>query len=229
MHHMDLISPSPSSDTTQRSAAERADVARYLDPDPPLLANARDGHDRISNSRTTLLFLLLSLDFTSTEFLEVVSHIDFMMQYGEDEEPKEVCLSTGEILKLHSISAKSPVQVSRLSPIDELSCNMTIYGVCVDLLRILRMINRRGANKVASRILSPAERAVFGRASATRFLGVQCMLVVSAATQASQRPQLGNEGDRPQSVVFNVEGAHVHHVRFPDNVQANTRLPSEQR
>lgn len=33
----------------------------------------------------------LPLDLTSTESLEtVVSHIDFTMQYGEDEEPKEV-------------------------------------------------------------------------------------------------------------------------------------------
>ena len=33
----------------------------------------------------------LPLDLTSTESLEtVVSHIDYTMQYGEDEEPKEV-------------------------------------------------------------------------------------------------------------------------------------------
>lgn len=33
----------------------------------------------------------LPLDLTSTDSLEtVVSHIDFTMQYGEDEEPKEV-------------------------------------------------------------------------------------------------------------------------------------------
>lgn len=33
----------------------------------------------------------LPLDLTSTESLEtVVSHIDFTMQYGEDEEPKAV-------------------------------------------------------------------------------------------------------------------------------------------
>ena len=113
------------------------------------------------------------------------------------------------------------------------SCNMTIHGVGVDLLHIPRMaalINRRGANKVASRILSPAEQAVFGRASATRFLGVRCVLVVSA-TQASQRPQLGSEGGRLQGSVptqANVEGAHVHHVRPPDRVQADTRLPFEQ-
>lgn len=37
------------------------------------------------------LVSFLPLDLTSTESLEVVvSHIDFTMQYGEDEEPKEV-------------------------------------------------------------------------------------------------------------------------------------------
>jgi len=56
---------------------------------------------------------------------------------------------------------------------------MTIYGVGVDLLHVPRMaalINRRGANKIASRILSPSEQVVFGRLqpdSATRFLGVR--------------------------------------------------------
>jgi GPN-loop GTPase len=34
----------------------------------------------------------LPLDLTSEDSLEtVVSHIDYTMQYGEDEEPKEVC------------------------------------------------------------------------------------------------------------------------------------------
>lgn len=43
------------------------------------------------------LVSFLPLDLTSTESLQVVvSHIDFTMQYGEDEEPKEVCLSTGK-------------------------------------------------------------------------------------------------------------------------------------
>ena len=38
------------------------------------------------------LVSFLPLDLSSTESLEtVVSHVDFVMQYGEDEEPKEVC------------------------------------------------------------------------------------------------------------------------------------------
>ena len=37
------------------------------------------------------LVSFLPLDLTSTESLEtVISHIDFCIQYGEDEEPKEV-------------------------------------------------------------------------------------------------------------------------------------------
>lgn len=37
------------------------------------------------------LVSFLPLDLTSTESLEtIVSHVDFIMQYGEDEEPKEV-------------------------------------------------------------------------------------------------------------------------------------------
>ena len=56
MSKMDLVSPAPSSDTAEPRNGRRArrDIARYLDPDPLLLANARDGHDRISereNSR----------------------------------------------------------------------------------------------------------------------------------------------------------------------------------
>ena len=43
------------------------------------------------------LVSFLPLDLSSTESLEVVvSHIDFTMQYGEDEEPKEVRLFTGK-------------------------------------------------------------------------------------------------------------------------------------
>lgn len=56
MSKMDLVSQSSSSDTTEPRNGKRArrDIARYLDPDPLLLANARDGHDKVSereNSR----------------------------------------------------------------------------------------------------------------------------------------------------------------------------------
>lgn len=127
MSKMDLVSPSPSSDTTEPRNGKRArrDIARYLDPDPLLLVNARDGHDKVSERENSRfhelnraivqlvrssrvshpcaglmvhqiedhpLVSFLPLDLTSTDSLElVVSHIDFTMQYGEDEEPKEVC------------------------------------------------------------------------------------------------------------------------------------------
>ena len=42
------------------------------------------------------LVSFLPLDLTSTESLEtVVSHVDYVMQYGEDEEPKEVSQHIG--------------------------------------------------------------------------------------------------------------------------------------
>lgn len=39
----------------------------------------------------------LPLDLSSTDSLNsVISHIDYTMQYGEDEEPKEVCIPFSE-------------------------------------------------------------------------------------------------------------------------------------
>lgn len=70
---------------------------------------------------------------------------------------------------------------------------MTIHGIGVDLLHVPRMaalINRRGAKRIASRVLSPSERSAFGRiwsenldeqgTTATQFLGVRYVLVVSS-------------------------------------------------
>jgi len=75
----------------------------YLDPDPLLLATRRGKEGNISNPRFHALnqaivqliedhplVSFLPLDLTDTDSLEtVVSHIDYTMQYGEDEEPKE--------------------------------------------------------------------------------------------------------------------------------------------
>ena len=48
--------------------------------------------DRTSQIEDHPLVSFLPLDLTSEDSLEtVVSHIDYTMQYGEDEEPKEVC------------------------------------------------------------------------------------------------------------------------------------------
>jgi len=112
MSKMDLVSPTPSSSSSDPSTGPRngkrarRDVARYLDPDPTLLANARDGHDksrerengRFHELNRAIVQLIedhplvsfLPLDLSSTDSLGVVvSHIDFTLQYGEDEEPKE--------------------------------------------------------------------------------------------------------------------------------------------
>ncbi|KAL4075920.1 GPN-loop GTPase [Scleroderma yunnanense] len=105
MSKMDLVSPAPSSseisDEPRNGRRTRKDISRYLDPDPLLLSTARDGRTdtgRFHELNRALVQLIedhplvsfLPLDLTSTESLEVVvSHIDFTMQYGEDEEPKE--------------------------------------------------------------------------------------------------------------------------------------------
>jgi hypothetical protein len=81
----------------------RKDIARYLDPDPLLLASRTGQEVQTSNPRFHALnqaivqliedhplVSFLPLDLTNPDSLEtVVSHIDFTMQYGEDEEPKE--------------------------------------------------------------------------------------------------------------------------------------------
>lgn len=67
------------------------------------------------------------------------------------------------------------------------SVTMTIHGIGVDLLHVPRMaalINRRGADRIASRILSPPERSAFGRLRpeqgvVTRFLSVRYVLFSS--------------------------------------------------
>ena len=49
------------------------------------------------------------MDLTSEDSLEnVLSHIDFTMQYGEDEEPKEVSASLSSVVPL----------LMRLKPVD---------------------------------------------------------------------------------------------------------------
>jgi len=81
----------------------RKNIARYLDPDPLLLATTRGQEANSSNPRFHALnqaivqliedhplVSFLPLDLTNPDSLEtVISHIDYTMQYGEDEEPKE--------------------------------------------------------------------------------------------------------------------------------------------
>jgi GPN-loop GTPase len=98
---------------------------RYLDPDPLLLApadnEAQERHlnkrfhslnraivqlvsvvnSAITNAKLSQieenpLVSFLPLDLTTTDSIErIISHIDYIMQYGEDEEPKEASIRNG--------------------------------------------------------------------------------------------------------------------------------------
>ncbi|KIY51576.1 hypothetical protein FISHEDRAFT_36715 [Fistulina hepatica ATCC 64428] len=107
MSKMDLVTNNsqddPSISLPRNGVRTQKDIARYLDPDPLLLASHR-GHDpnptnpkfhALNQALVQLieehpLVSFLPLDLTSPDSIEtVVSHIDYTMQYGEDEEPKE--------------------------------------------------------------------------------------------------------------------------------------------
>ncbi|KAE9410409.1 hypothetical protein BT96DRAFT_847248 [Gymnopus androsaceus JB14] len=105
MSKMDLVTANPEDPSTgaRNGLRRQKDIARYLDPDPLLIATTRgDKSDTINPRFHALnqaivqliedhpLVSFLPLDLTSTDSLEyVVSHIDYTMQYGESEEPKE--------------------------------------------------------------------------------------------------------------------------------------------
>lgn len=105
MSKMDLVlrNPNDESGGARNGVRKRRDVARYLDPDPLLLATRRGEEGNASNPRfhalnQAIVHLIedhplvsfLPLDLTNPDSIEtVVSHIDNTMQYGEDEEPKE--------------------------------------------------------------------------------------------------------------------------------------------
>jgi len=103
MSKMDLVSGNPEDPASGRNGIrKRRNIARYLDPDPMLLVST-PGEPESSNPRFHSLnqaivqliedhplVSFLPLNLQSTDSLEnIVSHIDFVMQYGEDEEPKE--------------------------------------------------------------------------------------------------------------------------------------------
>lgn len=104
MSKMDLVTVDKENPSrgARNGVRGRRNIARYLDPDP-LLLGTRSGQDNITNPKfhalnQALLQLIedhplvsfLPLDVSDTESVEkVVSHIDYSMQYGEDEEPKE--------------------------------------------------------------------------------------------------------------------------------------------
>ncbi|EKM80352.1 hypothetical protein AGABI1DRAFT_113547 [Agaricus bisporus var. burnettii JB137-S8] len=104
MSKMDLVTSNPEHDTSARiGPRKRKDIARFLDPDPLLLASEPGHEGNVMNPKFHALnraiiqliedhplVSFLPLDLTNTDSLEtVISHIDYTMQYGEDEEPKE--------------------------------------------------------------------------------------------------------------------------------------------
>jgi phosphopantetheinyl transferase (holo-ACP synthase) len=71
---------------------------------------------------------------------------------------------------------------------------MSLFGIGIDILHVPRIAvlsARRGANRLAARILSPAEQARFAEFSSqevdaqTRFLAVRCAVFASSAPVAS--------------------------------------------
>ncbi|KAH6914980.1 ATP-binding protein Fet5 [Coprinopsis sp. MPI-PUGE-AT-0042] len=105
MSKMDLVLPDHNDETkgARNGLRKQKDIARYLEPDPLLLATRRDdtefdGNPRFHALNQAIVQLIedhplvsfLPLDLTNTDSIEtVISHIDYTMQYGEDEEPKE--------------------------------------------------------------------------------------------------------------------------------------------
>ncbi|KAF8627206.1 hypothetical protein AX15_004522 [Amanita polypyramis BW_CC] len=104
MSKMDLVMSNPDdpSGNARNGMRSRRDIARYLEPDPLLLSrrgqDAHGSNPRFHALNQAIVQLIedhplvsfLPLDLTSTDSLEtVISHIDYTMQYGEDEEPKE--------------------------------------------------------------------------------------------------------------------------------------------
>ncbi|KAF9055176.1 ATP-binding protein Fet5 [Hymenopellis radicata] len=105
MSKMDLVTSNAEdpSGGARNGLRGRRNIARYLDPDPLLLSFAHGDDRPAPNPRfhalnQAIVHLIedhplvsfLPLDLTSPDSLEtVISHIDYTMQYGEDEEPKE--------------------------------------------------------------------------------------------------------------------------------------------
>jgi len=104
MSKMDLASSKTKDPTGGRNGIRsRKDIARYLDPDPLLLATSAVENNTPLNQKfhslnqaiaqlidENPLVSFLPLDLSDTDSIDkVMSHVDYTMQYGEDEEPKE--------------------------------------------------------------------------------------------------------------------------------------------
>lgn len=105
MSKMDLVTSNPDDESSGAGIGlrNRKNIARFLDPDPLLLVNEPGREGNVTNPRFHSLnraivqliedhplVSFLPLDLTNPDSLEtVISHIDYTIQYGEDEEPKE--------------------------------------------------------------------------------------------------------------------------------------------
>ncbi|KAJ3490311.1 hypothetical protein NLI96_g1554 [Meripilus lineatus] len=106
MSKMDLVTSNTEDPAGGRNGVRaKKDIARYLEPDPLLLVSApgsreesKDRHSKFHALNRAIVQLIedhplvsfLPLDLTDPDSIEtVLSHIDYTMQYGEDEEPKE--------------------------------------------------------------------------------------------------------------------------------------------
>ncbi|KZW03971.1 ATP-binding protein Fet5 [Exidia glandulosa HHB12029] len=99
---MDLVNPKSDETGGPRNGPRlKRDVQRYLEPDPYLLegpGSVQETNPKFHSLNRAIVQLIedhplvafLPLDLTDSDSIEyVLSSIDFTMQYGEDEEPKE--------------------------------------------------------------------------------------------------------------------------------------------
>ncbi|KIP12806.1 hypothetical protein PHLGIDRAFT_27182 [Phlebiopsis gigantea 11061_1 CR5-6] len=106
MSKMDLVTSNSDDPASGRNGIRaRKDISRYLEPDPLLLVSAPGSREEKTERNSKFhslnqaivqliedhpLVSFLPLNLTEPDSIEIVlSHIDYTMQYGEDEEPKE--------------------------------------------------------------------------------------------------------------------------------------------
>lgn len=106
MSKMDLVTSNTEDPASGRNGIRaRKDISRYLEPDPLLLVAAPGSRQEKTERNSKFhslnraivqliedhpLVSFLPLNLTEPDSIEtVLSHIDYTMQYGEDEEPKE--------------------------------------------------------------------------------------------------------------------------------------------
>ncbi|GJE84677.1 ATP/GTP-binding protein [Phanerochaete sordida] len=106
MTKMDLVTSNADDPASGRNGIRaKKDISRYLEPDPMLLVSApgsreekTERHSKFHDLNRAIVQLIedhplvsfLPLNLTEPDSIEtVLSHIDYTMQYGEDEEPKE--------------------------------------------------------------------------------------------------------------------------------------------